>query len=183
MDFEQIYNIIAEHTPLASDCGILCDNLCCKGDDETGMALFPGEESHFETHPENWFSLNDSPYKLSNGKTLQLLICNGTWQRERRPLSCRIFPLIPYITEDGFLEIRADLRAATMCPLLKETEKKISDKFIDALYDTFKLLIENEEILEFIEILSDEQDMLSTLNIWNILLFWRLIWLIILYSW
>jgi len=164
MKYTEIYNIISTQTPLQKDCGTLCSNACCKADKDTGMLLFPREEIHYEKNPQSWFSLHNSSYKLSSGYILKLLICNGTCPRENRPLSCRIFPLIPYIAEDGFLEIRPDLRAVSTCPLLKGTNESITEDFIDALYDAFEIMIDNDEIIEFIEIISNQQDEISHLT-------------------
>jgi len=39
-------SIIGELTPLKGhDCGQLCSAACCKGDEQTGMLLFPGEST------------------------------------------------------------------------------------------------------------------------------------------
>ena len=45
---KKAYEAIGTLTPLKSDCGRLCGAVCCKGDDETGMLLFPGEESLYK---------------------------------------------------------------------------------------------------------------------------------------
>ena len=39
------YALFRNVTPLDFDCGKLCDGKCCKGTDDTGMILFPGEEN------------------------------------------------------------------------------------------------------------------------------------------
>ena len=36
---------LSDLTPLLTDCGRLCGFACCKGDEQTGMLLFPGEEA------------------------------------------------------------------------------------------------------------------------------------------
>ena len=81
---KKAYEIIGNKTPLKSDCGRLCGAACCKGDDETGMLLFPGEED-LCTCDE--FKIIQTDYSLP------LLVCDGTCNRDRRPLACRIFPL------------------------------------------------------------------------------------------
>ena len=46
--YSAAYSLIDEATPLRhKDCGALCDGACCKGDDETGMYLYPFEEAMF----------------------------------------------------------------------------------------------------------------------------------------
>ena len=37
------YKILENETPLNFDCGKICKNKCCKGDENTGMLLFPGQ--------------------------------------------------------------------------------------------------------------------------------------------
>ena len=38
---------LSDLTPLLTDCGRLCGFACCKGDEQTSMLLFPGEEALF----------------------------------------------------------------------------------------------------------------------------------------
>ena len=47
--FELAKAAIGEHTPLRADCGVLCDKACCRGNDNDGMLLFPGEETVLKT--------------------------------------------------------------------------------------------------------------------------------------
>ncbi len=42
---EKAFDILGELTPLKADCGRLCGGACCKGDAQTGMRLFPFEET------------------------------------------------------------------------------------------------------------------------------------------
>lgn len=76
--YNKIFKIMGELTPLTVDCGVLCNGACCKGDEQTGMRLFPHEDS----------SLNVR--KIENGE--RLAVCNGSCDRAERPLACRIFP-------------------------------------------------------------------------------------------
>jgi len=41
--YKQVYKRLDDVTPLTVDCGELCDKLCCRGDEESGMYLFPGK--------------------------------------------------------------------------------------------------------------------------------------------
>ena len=43
--YAQVNSIIGDKSPLKKDCGLICGGECCKGDSETGMLLFPFEES------------------------------------------------------------------------------------------------------------------------------------------
>ena len=81
--YKKIFNILGELTPLKADCGQLCGCACCKGDDKTGMRLFPHEES----------ALNI----IETSSNVRLAVCNGTCDRNKRPLACRIFPFFPTV--------------------------------------------------------------------------------------
>ncbi len=41
------YELLENCTPLKFDCGALCGGKCCKGGDNDGMILFPGEEKYY----------------------------------------------------------------------------------------------------------------------------------------
>ena len=82
-------DVLIPYTPLSADCGLVCGKACCKGDEETGMLLFPGEETVF-------------PVKEKNGN--RLCVCKGKCDRSTRPLSCIIFP-----TNCGIVAIESNL--------------------------------------------------------------------------
>jgi len=143
-------------TPLKSDCGVLCGSACCKGSGQDGMLLFPREEDMYRNDAKG-FRIMDSNISLSDCTRIKLLVCEGHCDRKMRPLSCRIFPLIPQIEGDGLLVFAPDLRAAALCPLLYRSDiYAISPAFIDALYSAFKPLAEDERVIEFIGILTKQ---------------------------
>ncbi len=148
----KVYRVLEDVTPLDMDCGKLCNGECCKGDSTTGMILFPGEE---DLYKEN----ND--FKVINdNKGNKLLVCSGRCNRAMRPISCRIFPLVPIIFE-GKLYIIDDPRASGVCPLLYD-EIKLNKKFEKAVYKAGKLLLKNEFTSDFFYSLTDEvSDILS----------------------
>lgn len=143
---EKVYKILKNTTPLKSDCGKLCGGECCNGDEDTGMILFPGEELFFEN--EKSFNVK----KTSDGKNI--LICNGRCDRERRPISCRIFPLFPMLV-DGRIYVFDDPRAKGICPLLYD-KMKLRKSFERKVAKAGKILAENEETGEFLKKLTDE---------------------------
>ena len=146
------YKILSEITPLKTDCGNLCDCCCCKGDNETGMLLFPGEEELYINNSD--FILNQT----SDGKNL--IICKGKCNRDMRPLSCRIFPLVP-VCVDNRCYVIDDPRAKGICPLLYD-EMTLDKKFEKAVIKFGKLLMKNEETRVFLNILTNEiTDILS----------------------
>ena len=85
--YEKIYKTLGELTPLKADCGLLCDGACCKGDEKTGMRLFPHEESSLRT--------------ILTEDGVRLAVCDGTCDRSKRPLACRIFPFFPQLMKRG----------------------------------------------------------------------------------
>lgn len=108
---ERAYALLEDLTPLTTDCGAVCDGRCCQESaDSQGMLLFPGEE----------ILLADAGYTITPADGGYLLTCDGTCDRTRRPLSCRIFPLFPYVTEEGRVRAVYDPRGYRLCPLVRE---------------------------------------------------------------
>lgn len=150
--YSEIYKRFDALTPVPFDCGRLCDKACCRGDGETGMYLFPGESRMF--YYKAGFSI--LPTDLTYGdKTAQLLVCHRPCDRTERPLSCRIFPLIPLYRKGSTLQIIRDPRARRLCPLTHtEAVEYIDGRFIREVRRTFRLLCQIPEIAEFLDALS-----------------------------
>lgn len=108
--YRHLYRLLEQSTPIGTDCGALCGAACCQGDADSGMYLFPFEEQMYNG-TENWMQIKDSDW-FFEGKPVKILICTGRCDRRKRPLSCRIFPLMWY---RGAL--CADPRAIPLCPL------------------------------------------------------------------
>ena len=135
--YEKAYGILGNLTPLTTDCGKLCGGACCKGDNETGMRLFPNEET---TLP------------VIEGESVKLCVCDGSCDRDNRPLSCRIFPLFPVVLENGRISAEIDLRALRLCPLVENAEMvKFHKDFITAVRRVGRLLYSDPECREFLE--------------------------------
>ncbi len=152
--YKSIYNFYADTTPLLIDCGKLCNGACCESSDEeeTGMYLFPGEEKLFKDNPD--FKIIPSEFEYGNSYA-NILICKGTCERSLRPLSCRIFPVIPYIKDDSF-ELIFDPRAKSVCPLVELTDfSKLDKNFIKKTERVIRLLMKFKETRLFLEGLSD----------------------------
>lgn len=143
--YDKIFKIMGDLTPLKADCGTLCGGACCKGDENTGMRLFPFEESEL-------------PVKaLDNG--VRLVVCEGKCDRTKRPLACRIFPFFPTVDERGKVYVEADFRGARLCPLISHSDEIIFDKrFFNALKKVGKILAKDEACLEFLKEATDEID-------------------------
>ena len=144
-------------TPLKKDCGRVCNAACCRPleGEETGMLLFPGEAEAY-TDREDW--------KIRHTAQGELVVCPGSCNREERPLSCRLFPLLPLIGEDGTIRVVTDLRAKAVCPLARQGKSALDPAFIEAVREAGKLLAQSEEQALFLDVLEAEQKELKELR-------------------
>lgn len=148
-DYDKMYNkifkIMGDLTPLKADCGKLCTGACCKGDENTGMRLFPFEESELPVK------------ELENG--VRLVVCNGTCDRIKRPLACRIFPFFPTVDDKGKVFVEADFRGARLCPLISHLDEIVFDpKFFKAIKRVGEILAKDETCLVFLREATEEID-------------------------
>lgn len=157
----QIYRLFDHSTPLKLDCGKLCNSACCEGD-ESGMYLFPGEENVQKILKSKWAKIEKSDFYYEycgKKKNVPLLVCEGECDRYERPLACRIFPLTPYLTKDGRLEIIMDPRAKAICPISRELSADELDlKFLKNVKKAFVLLMKNEEFRAYMTSYSEYID-------------------------
>lgn len=143
--YDKINRIMGELTPLKGDCGRLCGGACCKGDDNTGMRLFPFEESTL-------------PQKITESG-VRLVVCDGSCNRAERPLACKIFPFFPVVDDKGKVYVEPDTRAKRLCPLLSHSEEILFDKrFFRAVKKVGRILAKDEECLEFLRESTEEID-------------------------
>ncbi|MBQ9913907.1 MAG: hypothetical protein IJO73_06740 [Clostridia bacterium] len=139
--------VLLPYTPLSADCGLLCDKACCRGDGETGMLLFPGE---------------DTPLPVIERDGVRLCVCEGSCDRSTRPLSCIIFPFFPYMTEDGKIKAAADIRGINICPLIAHKDEVLFSKiFLRRVARAGRILSRDEECRRFMWETSREADALS----------------------
>lgn len=143
---------IGSLTPLKGhDCGQLCSAACCKGDESTGMRLFPGETTSLNT------------IDLPDGG--RLAVCDGSCDRTTRPLACMIFPFFPTVDERGKVFVEIDSRALNVCPLAAHSEEVIFDRaFVKAVEKAGKCLAKDEECLEFLRAVTAEIDGINELR-------------------
>lgn len=145
--YKQLNDIIGDSTPFKKDCGMLCGAACCKGDG--GMYLFPHEKPLSAD-----FEIQKSNFKVL-GENVPILFCNGKCGRNLRPLACRIFPLLPYVSVTGDFETILDPRGKTMCPVVFSNDLTLIDKtFFKKVELVGKILMLNPETAEFIYELS-----------------------------
>jgi len=144
--YDKIFRTMKDLTPLKADCGQLCQGACCKGDENTGMRLFPGEESALAVK------------ELSSGD--RLAVCDGTCDRSKRPLACRIFPFFPTIDEKGKIFVEEDDRARNICPMIGHADEIAFDpRFFRAVKKVGKILAKDENCREFLRKTTEEIDM------------------------
>lgn len=136
--------ILENITPLRQDCGRTCGGACCQSDEDGqgGMLLFPGEEQLYNPLPEG-FSVSDDDFVIKGAK---LLTCEGSCDRSCRPLSCRLFPLLP--TEKG---AKMDRRAWAVCPLMEWGKAGLSRDFVDAVSKAGEILYACPEHAAFLD--------------------------------
>ena len=141
-------------TPLKRDCGRVCGARCCRSCDgeETGMLLFPGEEALYR-EKAGW-EIRDTASGL-------MVICPGTCAREERPLSCRLFPLLP-VVRDGQVRAAVDRRAGAVCPLARQGIRAMDPAFTDAVREVGEILAADDGQRRFLETLAEEQDDFET---------------------
>ncbi len=142
---KRCYSLLRNTTPLNFDCGKICNGKCCKGDNKTGMLLFPGEEKIIDP--------NINILETEGGD--KLAVCNGTCDRNRRPLSCRIYPLFPVVVnEEGESRVKVCFDYRADCPLYLP-DYKFNKRFVKGVRRVGKYLLLNEETKEFYMELSD----------------------------
>ena len=144
-------------TPLKRDCGRICDARCCRPleGENTGMLLFPGEAEAYAG--KDGFEVR----KTARG---DLLLCSGVCDRDERPLSCRLFPLLPVIGDDGKVRVITDLRAKAVCPLARQGKSAMDPAFADAVREAGEILAAEDEQAVFLDMLEEEQNELKLLR-------------------
>ncbi len=133
VDWERVYKLLHEVTPLAVDCGHLCGSICCtEWEKGVGMYLFPGEEVMFD-RTEDWLTWQehapaDYDFCPEWHRPVYFVLCQGFCPRERRPFACRTFPVMPYFTGEGKLELRLDGAGVPICPLVQAGDISLLDR-------------------------------------------------------
>ena len=143
-------------TPLRTDCGLTCGGACCQPLDgeDTGMLLFPGEEAYYEDR---------AGYTMTATVSGTLLRCSGRCERTDRPLSCRLFPLLPLLRPDG-VKVATDLRAKAVCPLARQGKDALLPEFVAAVRQAGRILAADEAQQAFLLRLTAQQDELKAIR-------------------
>ncbi|HHY11490.1 MAG TPA: hypothetical protein GX529_02555 [Firmicutes bacterium] len=174
-EFQKVYSLLDVH-PLKFDCGILCASLCCQEyEPGVGMYLLPGEEQMF-TCEEPWLKwkfvrAQDHNFPPDWKGKVAFVTCNATCPRDKRPIQCRTFPLMPYLTPEGDLQVRLDvLSGVLICPMIKEPDKyPARPEFYTAALSAWKVLTKDPLIRSDVWHLSRQLDEDES-SIWRSLL-------------
>ena len=153
---QECRDLLRDCTPLATDCGLYCSAACCHSlpGEETGMLLFPGEERYYEGLP-GW--------RIVTASSGRMVVCDDECERENRPLSCRIFPLLPLVRPDG-IRVAMDARAAAVCPLYRSGASGLSREFVEAVRACGMILASDPIQLSFLKQLTVQHDELKALQ-------------------
>ena len=131
--------LLESHTPMKSDCGALCGGACCKGSDEDGMALLPGEAALYQN--ADWCRV------IRRGED-DILICRGVCPRKERPFACRIFPLFVKMTAEKTTLV-LDPLAKSVCPLAGGSVRALDREFVKNAKEALRALLSAPATREF----------------------------------
>ena len=148
--------ILKNCTPLETDCGQFCKAACCHSlpEEETGMLLFPGEETYYQ---------GLSGWRIVRTASGNMIVCDGSCKRDDRPLSCRLFPLLPLIRDDA-VRVAMDARAAAVCPLYRSGASGLRKEFVEAVRTCGQILAADPTQLQFLRHLTIQHDELRSLQ-------------------
>ncbi len=156
-DFERVYWLL-DVPATDSDCGDLCGRRCCQEyEPGVGMYLLPGEEVMFSGR-EPWLkwsykSAKHHDFPKSWKGIVPFAMCNGTCPRERRPIQCRTFPLMPYLSPSGEFSVKLDrLTGSLVCPLVRNPAKHpLSIQFVERALEAWSILIRDPLVRDDVE--------------------------------
>ena len=165
INYQKLYQLSENATPLIYDCGELCGRLCCQPGKNTnlGMYLYPGEEIMF-TGREDWLEWEqrepaDDYFPLSWGKPLYFVSCTKPCPRANRPLSCRFFPLAPHILSDNtILLIHETMQLHYKCPLITQ-DKPLESDFIQMVGQCWRILLKDHRIRDLVILDSKDREL------------------------
>jgi len=178
--FQAIYRFLDFFSPIDDDCGKLCGAVCClcstdptedtpscpgdvNADHSMGLYLLPGEEQLFDGHEDwiNWGYIDADEYDFPESwhGPVPFFQCTTApnCPREKRPLQCRTFPLVPHIHEDGMLYMIYDRDPLPYeCPLISNPDEHPLDPgFVKATWRVWSHLVRDPLIMDLVELDSE----------------------------
>ncbi len=160
--YKAAYRLLDKYSPLDGDCGLMCSAACCMSasgchDEEMGIYMLPGEDFIHDKNNSclSWNTERSEEYGFPESwdESFWFVKCAGpsTCDRKLRPLQCRTFPLMPYISEDGeLMMIYNDNELPYKCPLI-ENEIPLNDDFVRATRTVWKHLLRDRRIRDMVE--------------------------------
>ena len=149
--YREVYALLNAVEVTGEDCGKLCGCACCTTesregtDQEMGIYLLPGEET-VHRQDSDWLVMKVDEEGRYFGRCLTPPIC----PRDRRPIQCRTFPLLPHLYEDGTIEmVYNDVELPYRCPLIDD-EIPLEDEFVEATQAAWEMLIRDPKIREIV---------------------------------
>lgn len=143
---------LSDLTPLLTDCGRLCGFACCKGDEQTGMLLFPGEEALFA--PCAFGRVIPAHFELAGRRRISLsATARAAAKTARWP--ARLFPLFLHFKKDGSPRVKLDVRAKAVCPLCDYGVIGLRTEFVAAAKTAYAALMEDDECAAFLRALDE----------------------------
>lgn len=166
--WKAIYRLLDRVSPIDGDCGALCGAACCTvGDDcgeDLGIYLYPGEEK-LHSRKDDWLewtveNADDFEFPDSWVGNIYFVKCKTPplCPRNLRPFQCRTYPLSPYLSPNGELELLYnDEDLPYSCPLIEE-EIPLNDDFVKATFTVWAHLIRDPYIRDLVEMDSRARD-------------------------
>ena len=160
--YKAAYRLLDRYSPVDGDCGLMCSAACCMSasgcdGEEMGIYMLPGEDLMHDKNDAwlTWNAENSEDYGFPGSwdETFWFVKCSGptACRRSLRPIQCRTFPLMPYISEDGeLIMIYNDNELPYTCPLI-EDEIPLNDDFVRATRTVWKHLLRDRRIRDMVE--------------------------------
>lgn len=166
--YKEIYEILENIGPADHDCGEHCGSICCSDssfeDEDSYIYLLPGEKEYLESEGSDMHierqRRDEHDLPKSWGDYVYIAKCPGKEKCDRRlrPIQCRTFPLHPYISDSGELEmVLYYMDVPYSCPFV-EKEIAVSDDFRRAAHRAWAKLIEDKAVRDLVVADSKERN-------------------------
>lgn len=166
--YGEIYAMLDNIGPADYDCGRHCGSICCSDssfdDEDSYIYLLPGEKEYLESAGCDMHiarqKREEHDLPKSWGKYVYIMRCPGKEKCDRRlrPIQCRTFPLQPYLSDEGELEmVLYYMDVPYSCPFV-EGEQPVSDEFRRAAHKAWTELIADKSIRDLVGMDSKERN-------------------------
>ena len=166
--YGKVYAIFDSIGPVPYDCGRLCDSICCSDssfeDNDSYIYLLPGEKEYLDSVGSDMCierqRREEHDLPRSWGEYVYIVRCPGkaSCDRRVRPIQCRTFPLMPYISNRGKLEmITCYMELPYSCPFV-DGKETVSEKFCRATQKAWEILVEDKAIRDLVKLDSKQKN-------------------------